>query len=420
MASNAKDAHGAPVASNPRVGHGVLPTQHLRGSLRSTGMPPTPAQIIQSSARARLACERVRAVVEGRTPDRVPFIDSYWESFARRYRADRGLPPDASLEEHFDHDLVLLAPRMGPWPGAETVVRRETGGYLITRDEYGLVTRTHETLEVMPQHLESRINVRADLDRYPFEDPADPARRAALARDLPHACNRFCPVLKLGGPFSRSWRLRGLARFLEDIAEDEPFVREMVDRMTSHLIAVGKAAVSALAWPPIQMHIADDFASTAAPLLSPRSFERVFAPSLRRMVDTFHAMGFRVSYESEGNIWPMLELLKGCGVDGLAHMEPRAGMSIERIRERWGSAFFVMGNVCNTQVLPSNDRGRVAREVHRVLSSARAGGYMRLSAHSVGPDISSDTYDYFVKLMDRYGRYPMDLTELEREMGRGG
>jgi hypothetical protein len=378
-------------------------------------MERSPSAIISASPRATLACERVRAVLQGRIPDRVPFNDSYWEEFSDRYRTERGLPADASLEDRFDHDFVILAPNMGPWPSAAVELRREPGGYVVSRDEFGLVTRTHESRQAMPQHLESRIAVHADLDRYPFEDPADPARSAWIEDRLPDFCARTCPVFKLGGPFSRTWRLRGLVRFLEDIAEDEGFVREMVERMTSHLIAVGTAVVRRLSWPPILFHIADDFASTRAPLLSPGSYERIFLPNLKRLVDAFHGMGFGVSYESEGNVFPMLELLDASGVDGLAHMEPRAGMTIERIRERFGRRFFIMGNVCNTLVLPSNDRGRIAREVYRVLKASVEGGYMRLSAHSIGPDVSPDSYDYFFQLMDRYGRYPMDLAALEQE-----
>ena len=371
--------------------------------------------IIDENPRAQAACRRVARVIRGEVPDRVPFIDHYWAEFAERYRRERGLPADTSLEERFDHDLWILDPVMGPWPSEARVIRTEADGYVISRDEFGLLLRSHETRQVVPNQLDYRIKERRDLDRFPFEDPADPSRSAAVEAALERTCRRFCPVFKLGGPFSRTWRLRGLSRFLEDIAEDEGFAKEMTARMTDHLIAVGAATVERLDWPRYQMHIADDFACTASPLFSPAAYERIVLPNLKRMVDRFHALGFRVSYESEGNVFPMLELLDQSGVDGLAHMEPRAGMTLKRIRERFGGRFFVMGNICNTMVLPSNDRRRIAAEVLRVLSAARDGHYLGLSAHSVGTDISSDSYDYFYGLMTRFGRYPMDLAELERE-----
>lgn len=370
---------------------------------------------IRRHPRALEAYERVRAVLDGRLPDRVPFFDNYWPQFRTRYLAERGLAPDTDLRERFDHDFVLMVPVMGPWPSLAGELGRDSRGRVLRRDDFGLVTADLPGAMTMPVHLEYAVKDRRDLDRLPFEDAAAEERTAGLVRDLPEVCKRYCPVLKLGGPFSRSWRLRGLQRFLEDLAGDEPFAREMVERVTDHLIAVGLAAVDRTAIPPVQLHIADDFASRKAPLISPATYERVFMPNLKRLVAAFHALGFGVSYESEGNTWPMLELLDEAGVDGLAYMEPRAGMRIERVRERFGGRFFFLGNVCNVQVLPSGDQGRIAREVHRVLSSAAEGGYMGLSAHSIGSDVSAEAYDYFWGLMNRFARYPMDLGALAAE-----
>jgi uroporphyrinogen decarboxylase len=370
---------------------------------------------IRRHPRALKAYERVRAVLDGRLPDRVPFFDNYWPEFRQLYLTERGLPPETDLREHFDHDFVLMPPVMGPWPSRAATLGRDDGGRVLRRDDFGLVTADLTDTMTMPTHVECAVKERRDLDRLSFEDPADESRTAQIARDLPEVCARHCPVLKLGGPFSRTWRLRGLQQFLEDLAADEPFAREMVGRMTDHLIAVGRAAVERTDLPRVQLHVADDFASRQAPLLSPATYERVFLPNLARLVAAFHALGFKVSYESEGNTWPMLDLVEEAGVDGLAYMEPRAGMRIERVRKRFGDRFFFLGNVCNVRILPSGDRGRVAREVYRVLSASAEGGYMGLSAHSIGTDVSADTYDYFWGLMDRFARYPMDLEPLARQ-----
>ena len=374
--------------------------------------------IINSHPRAKRACDRVRAVIDGTTPDRIPFFDSYWPAFESRYRSDRNLAAGLPLSEHFDHDYVILAPTMGPWPSEEREIGRDSKGNVLSRDEYGLVSASIPERTGVPEYVDHRIKEHRDLDRFPFEDPSDPERYKELERRLPSICERYCPIFKLGGPFSRSWRLRGLSRFLMDMAEDAVFAKEIVDRITAHLIAVGIATVDRLEWPFKMLHIADDFASTAAPLFSPDFYARIILPNIRKMVDAFHERGFKVSFESEGNVAPMLELLNESGVDGLAHMEPRAGILAGDIFDRFGRRFFIKGNVCNVLVLPSGDRGRIASEVYRVLSTCAEGGYMRLSAHSISPDVSSDSYDYFFALMDRFGRYPIDLGALREEIER--
>ncbi|MDP7292069.1 MAG: hypothetical protein QF497_07555, partial [Verrucomicrobiota bacterium] len=71
---------------------------------------------IHENPRALEGCTRVCAVLNGQMPDRVPFHDNYWPDFRERYLAEKGLPPDTDFREHFDHDFVVLAPIMGPWP----------------------------------------------------------------------------------------------------------------------------------------------------------------------------------------------------------------------------------------------------------------------------------------------------------------
>ena len=362
--------------------------------------------IIDAHPRAKLAFDRVEAVTRGRIPDRVPFCDYFWPAFAKRYRRERNLAPEVTLAEHFDFDYQdTMAPLHGPWPGRAGVVNRDADGYVVKRNEFGLLTRELDGPMSMPQHLGSLVEEKKDLDRIPFEDPADPRRWEQVKARLPDVCTRFAPIFKLGGPFSRAWQMRGLSRFLMDVAEDEPFVMELVTRLTDHMIAVGMAMIDALDLPATHWHIADDFAAVKGPLISPASYERVIYPNLKRMVDALHSRGYTVSFESEGRTAPMLSLLDAAGVDGLAHLEPRAGMLAGDIRERYGDRFFIMGNVCNTQVLPSNDRAQVEAEVRRVLQAGQDGRLMHLSAHSIAPDVTSDTYDYFWNLMNELGRY---------------
>lgn len=365
-------------------------------------------EIIETHPRAKLAFDRVEAVTRGGVPDRVPFCDYFWPEFVDRYRRDRGMAPDASLAEHFDFDYYdLLTPRHGPWPSRAGVVKQDSDGYVVKRNEFGLLTRELDDRMSMPQHIGSLIEEKGDLDRIPFEDPADPARWAHVETRLPELCTRFYPIFKLGGPFSRSWQMRGLSRFLIDLAEDEAFVLELVTRLTDHMIAVGLAMVEALDLPATHWHIADDFAAVKGPLISPSAYERMIFPNLKRMVDALHDRGYTVSFESEGRIEPMLPLLEAAGVDGLAHLEPRAGMFAGDIRERYGDRFFIMGNVCNTRVLPSNDPELIEAEVRRVLAAGVDGRLMHLSAHSISPDVTSDSYDLFVRLMNELGRYPI-------------
>jgi uroporphyrinogen-III decarboxylase len=47
------------------------------------------------------------------------------------------------------------------------------------------------------------------------------------------------------------------------------------------------------------------------------------------------------------------------------------------------------------------------------LNAAKGGGYIFQSDHSVPSDVSGENYDYVVKLVREYGRYPLELGEFD-------
>ena len=61
----------------------------------------------------------------------------------------------------------------------------------------------------------------------------------------------------------------------------------------------------------------------------------------------------------------------------------------------------------NIQVWETGDREAIRREVLRKLNAARGGGLIFQSDHSVSSAVSGHTYDYIVKLVRQYGKYPL-------------
>jgi hypothetical protein len=54
--------------------------------------------------------------------------------------------------------------------------------------------------------------------------------------------------------------------------------------------------------------------------------------------------------------------------------------------------------------------------VLRKLIAAKGGGMIFQSDHSVSSAVSGPTYDYVVKLVREYGRYPLVLGEFEESL----
>ena len=82
------------------------------------------------------------------------------------------------------------------------------------------------------------------------------------------------------------------------------------------------------------------------------------------------------------------------------------------LRRRWGHQMAFCGN-SDIQVWETGDRAAIRREVLRKLNAARGGGFIFQSDHSVSSSVSGPTYDYIVKLVREFGRYPLQLGEFD-------
>jgi uroporphyrinogen decarboxylase len=67
-------------------------------------------------------------------------------------------------------------------------------------------------------------------------------------------------------------------------------------------------------------------------------------------------------------------------------------------------------------VWETNDKELIKSAVLRKLNAAKRGGFIFQSDHSVSSDVSGATYDYIVKLVRQYGKYPLQLGEYDLDI----
>ena len=211
--------------------------------------------------------------------------------------------------------------------------------------------------------------------------------------------------VKTGGPYIRASFARGAERLLEDMAEDDGFSRELFRRLGEHLLAIGLEELRRAGGYGLGLWIYDDMCSLLGPMFSPRMFERQLLPVYRLMIDGFKAAGCpRVFLHCDGNVAPLLDMLVEAGISGLNPVEPRAGMDALALRRRYGERLAIVGGVCNCAVLPRGDRAEIERQVRPLAEAGRHGGIV-IGSHSIGKDVSPETYDYYIELLETYGTY---------------
>jgi hypothetical protein len=85
------------------------------------------------------------------------------------------------------------------------------------------------------------------------------------------------------------------------------------------------------------------------------------------------------------------------------------------LKRKYGKKIGYCGN-SNVQVWETGDKNLVRKEVLRKLNAAKGGGFIFQSDHSVTSSVSGYIYDYIVKLVREYGKYPLDLDEFDEEI----
>ncbi|MDX1358884.1 MAG: uroporphyrinogen decarboxylase family protein, partial [Clostridia bacterium] len=140
-------------------------------------------------------------------------------------------------------------------------------------------------------------------------------------------------------------------------------------------------------------------ASTYSPMFSPELFEKYMLPRYKRIIEECQKAGCRHFYfHSDGNILPVMDMLIEAGFEGFNPLEPRSGLGLLKLREKYGKKIILFGGICNTEILPSGDRALIKSHVEPLVELAKDGGVV-LGTASVAGDVPPEAYDYCMKLI---------------------
>jgi uroporphyrinogen decarboxylase len=344
---------------------------------------------------------RVRAALSFARPDRIPRYDCFWPEWETNWRTTKGFGATVSPEDYYGIDLSICAADETPWPSRARRLGRDGDG-AIDVDGWGRTMRTR-CGAMFSENLSAAVASMADMDSLAFESPLLPSRYARFLLEARAHRPRRAVFAKTGGPFLRTAFIRGEAAYLTDLAGDEGFARQLTARVAAHITAIGVESLRLAGSLLAGIWIYDDVAANAGPMISPRVYERIFQPLMADMVTAYRRSGAEfVIFHCDGNIVPLLPMLVEAGIDGIQPCEPKAGMDAVAIRAQYGDRLAIIGCLDNAFDLPSGDRGRIDASLRRLLPLGRDGGLI-LGSHSIGPDISVDTYEYLIEIENALG-----------------
>jgi uroporphyrinogen decarboxylase len=373
--------------------------------------------------------ERMNKSLHHEEPDRVPVSDFFWGSFLKRWRNELELSDDADPYYYYDLDYIVTTPNMDPWIRSfETI--RENDTEVVIKTGFGATILKRFDFP-MPEFRSFDVDTIEKLEAVEFDDAWD-RRRYHEAGD-----NQIAGV---GDGFARNtaaW-LNTVNKLYPDfpvygsIIECSECLTRMVgqkntlfwmgmypDQLGACINKIGrfyldctKAQIAAAGGMLDGFVIWGDVAYKETMLFDPVYWREYFKPWVKAMIDECHLHDLPVIYHGCGNTRLIFEDFIEMGLDAYNPLEAKAGLDVVDLKRKYGGKMGYCGN-SNIQVWETGDKLLIKKEVLRKLNAAKGGGFIFQSDHSVSSAVSGDTYDFIVKLIREFGRYPLNLGEFD-------
>ena len=349
--------------------------------------------------------ERVRAVLSGERPDR-PVVDLGGRVASLSTPAYLDLKAHLGCGSSLTGESVSLLNTIGRFD--ERVLQRldvpfrrvylrppstfelAPAGDGSFRDEWGVGYRPVGPYNERVGHPLAAAGL-ADLDRFPWPDPHDPARVEGVAEEARRLYEESRCSLVAGaisaGIFQDCWNLRGMARFFEDLVLDRDFAEALLDRVLAVHVALWEHFLDAVGEHVDMVETADDLGAQTGLLISPRTYRDLIKPRHAALNAAIRGRTkARIFFHSCGAIMPLIDDLIEIGVDVLNPIQPLPGlMDPEGLKERFGGRLIFHGGLDVQTILPTGTLSQVGAEVRRYLDVLGPEGYIMAPANSVQP-----------------------------------
>ena len=108
-----------------------------------------------------------------------------------------------------------------------------------------------------------------------------------------------------------------------------------------HLLLADRAPACATA-PPVEIRGA---IGSRDPIGVIPTFREFLYPGLKRVVEGFKELGLLVIKHTDGQVWPILDMIVDSGIDCFDPIDPVAKMDLGEVKAKYGDRIALKGNV---------------------------------------------------------------------------
>ncbi len=373
--------------------------------------------------------DRMKKTLHHQEGDRVPISDFFWGSFLKRWRDELGLAPDTDIYRYYDLDWMNVTPNVDPHIKPFEILV-ENSDEIVVRTGFEAVIQKMLAYP-MPAFLRFETDTIEKMAAFQFDDPWDERRYFnagddqingvgdGFARNTPAFVDRvrgaWADFPVFGGVcegHEMLWRIIGSENTLLWMGLHPDHIARFVERINAFSLEIVKAQIKAASGMLDGMVIWGDVAYKNGMLFSPDFWRKNFKPGVKAIISECHKHGLPVIYHGCGNPSRIFEDFIEIGVDAYNPLEAKAGLNVIDLRRKFGHRMGFCGNM-DVLLWADGSREEIKATVLTKLNAAKGGGYIFQSDHSVPSSVSGQNYDYVVRLVREYGKYPLQLGEYD-------
>ena len=292
--------------------------------------------------------------------------------------------PDQKLLDYFDIDLLWLLPKEAP-------VEWEIPGQIFI-DEFGRKFKAgggffnQVNFPLKKQSLE-------ELSRYNFPDLTRHKRFGNLKAQA-KSLYRQGFGLGIDGPwgiYEISSSLAGVSEYLMSLALNPEYAGKLAEKvLENHHIPFYSQLLAETSDFVQIVGISDDLGAQNGLIFSRKTFQKIFKPLLRQLVEHIHKISSaKVYMHSDGSIYPIIPDLIEIGVEGLNPVQYTAkDMELEKLKSEFGKDLGFFGGVVENSVLSFSSPLEIKKLVKQnVEILKKGGGFIFAPIHNISQEV---------------------------------
>jgi uroporphyrinogen decarboxylase len=300
------------------------------------------------------------------------------------------------LDKSFNCDWLPI--HNGIYPDQEFHVVEDTTEWQIIEDSIGLKMKRSKQNASIPQYLHFPVEDRTDYEKLsPLLDPNEPGRYSRdFDEDLSHRTMRGeIRGIHFIGLLGFPREIMGLENYCMAIYDQPELVEQMLDDRVRMASEVYRRVLSVRGLDYVQ--IWEDMAYKAGPLVSPGFMESHMVERYKEICRVFREGGVRlIMMDCDGSIEKIMPIIEKSGIDGIYPCEIAAGSDPVELRKKYPGVALAGG--VDKRVLAFEGKEGAKNELRRLQPIIQDGGYIPYIDHFIPPDISYDTFYYYVQL----------------------